>query len=222
MPVKTAPEQDKPTRRIPGPQRRAQLLETARAMILKDGAGALTMSALADAVGVTKPIVYKHFENSDAIAIALLKEYVEGSVRAAVEQVRDAATIFEFLDGIVDSLFDHVHAQGAIERSITNGFSSSLRVDGFFLRQRERTHSVYRDLLEQQGVPEKQAALAAYALMEMINITVLEYAGRNDPADRETLKQLVRGTVGAVVKGPGVRPRIPAIAFLMPGEEEQE
>jgi len=196
-----------------GAERRVQLLDTAREIIRGEGVGALTMTRLADAAGVTKPIVYKHFRNSEDVLIEILKEYRRGSVCAALEVVDGARTIYDYMDRIIDCLFDYVREEGAIVRGITNGFTSSPNIDAFFLSQQRRTHQVYRDLLLQQGVPKDRVSLAAYALMELINATINEYAEREGPANRETLKQMARAAIRSVVQVRGVKPQTPAILF---------
>jgi AcrR family transcriptional regulator len=186
-----------------------QLLMTAREIIERDGVGALTMSALADAVGVTKPIVYKHFRNSEDVIIEILEQYARGSIQVSRDRVKGAKTIYEFMDRIVESLFDYIRSEGAIVRSITNGFSSSERIDACFLGMQNRSHQVYRHLLEQQGLTEKKAALAAYALMEMISSTIHEFAPKSDAEDTETLKEMVRGALRVLLRGKGKAPHVP-------------
>ncbi len=60
---------------MPRAERRKALLLAARCIVRERGAAALTMQGLADAAGVSKPVVYTHFKNGDAVAIALLDDY---------------------------------------------------------------------------------------------------------------------------------------------------
>jgi len=198
---------------MPGAERRAQLLDIAREIIRCDGVNALTMEALAEAAGITKPVVYRHFKNSEDVVIEILDEYRLGSIKAAIAVVEGSRTIHEYIDRIIDCLFDYVGENGAIIRSITNGFTSSSSVDAFFLSQQRRTHQVYSDLLLQQGVPEERVPLAAYALMEMINTTINEFAGKTDSAARKTLKDMASATIRSLMHGKGKKPRTPAVLF---------
>lgn len=185
-----------------------QLIDTARHMILTEGIGAVTMASLADAVGVTKPIVYKHFSNSEDIIIEILEQYARGSERAVGKATKDAESIREFFDALIESLFFYIKHEGAVIRCITNGFSSSYNIDAYFLKIQRRALRVYRHLLVQQGVELKRAIIAAYALMEMINSTILEFASASDDEDVATLKSMVRATLGSLVSENGVRPGI--------------
>lgn len=211
--MKTANGKTKRAQRLPSHERRTQLLGIARAIILKDGIGALTMEALAEAAGVTKPIVYKHFENSEDVTIAVLREYAQASVEFTIGRLRQTRDLEEFFTEVIDSLFDYVGANGALSRSITSGFSSTPRIDACFLEMRNRALRIYTHLLKRQGIAEGRALLAGYALMEMINSTILEFAKRGDAEDRRTLKDMVLATVNALVGGKGLPPDIPDHLF---------
>jgi AcrR family transcriptional regulator len=60
-------------RRLPKEQRRRQLLETSRLIVREEGADRLTLGHLADRAGVSKPVVYDHFETRSALLIALYR-----------------------------------------------------------------------------------------------------------------------------------------------------
>lgn len=195
---------------MPRAKRRVQLLEAARLIIHQDGVGALTMAALADAVGISKPIVYNNFSNKEEVLIAILKEHSQQSIEYAASRVEGSCNIFEYFDNIIESMFDHIEKEGAIVRKITNGFSSNEAVDAYFLKMNERAHRVYCHLLMQQGASQRDANFAGFALMEMINMTVLEFASRSDKADRVMLKQMVRGAIHGIIHGQGIKPSIPA------------
>ncbi|NKQ55383.1 TetR/AcrR family transcriptional regulator [Amycolatopsis sp. K13G38] len=65
--------------RVPAEQRRAQLLDAALHLIVTQGHNAVTMEAVAEQVGVTKPVVYGVFANrADLLAALLRREQQEG------------------------------------------------------------------------------------------------------------------------------------------------
>lgn len=55
--------------------RRRQLLDVAEELLEHSGSDALRMDTLANAAGVTRPVVYSHFENRDGLIIALLERH---------------------------------------------------------------------------------------------------------------------------------------------------
>ena len=61
-------------RKLPRPERRTQLLDTARDILRESGADALTLGHLAERAGVSKPIAYEHFGTREGLLIALSEE----------------------------------------------------------------------------------------------------------------------------------------------------
>ena len=57
--------------RLSRAERRAQLLRTALEVIRTDGVAAVTLSRVAEAAGVSKPVAYDHFGSADGLLIAL-------------------------------------------------------------------------------------------------------------------------------------------------------
>ncbi len=196
-------------KRMPKAERRAQLLSTAREIIQRGGIGALTMSALAEKSGASKPVVYEHFENSESVAIELLNEFYKNMVRLSVERLVNPETIFDYFDIIVDLMFDYYYQERTLVRMITNGFSANSEVNAYYLEQQEHSHAVYKELLLQQGITQKVAHVAAYALQEMIGQTVQEFAGADNQLERDTLKRLVNGMIHGLVSEQGSKPLLP-------------
>ena len=177
--------------------------------IASDGIGALTMSALAERSGASKPVVYEHFENSEAVAVALLGEHFRSLIDRSIERIQTPDTIYEYFDIVIDCMFDYYLEEAPLVRIITNGFSSTSEVNAFYLEQQERTHEVYKDLLQQQGIGKDVAPVAAYGLSELIAYTVMQFAGANNAVDRATLKQMVRGLIHSLVPDQGAKPEVP-------------
>lgn len=59
--------------RLPKPERRQQLLETARVIVREEGADRLTLGHLAVRAGVSKPVTYEHFETRTGLLIDLYR-----------------------------------------------------------------------------------------------------------------------------------------------------
>jgi AcrR family transcriptional regulator len=76
--------------RLPADERRAQLLEAALGLFAQHGYHATSVSAVAAAAGVTKPIVYRHFPSKHALFRAVLRHLGDG-LRAAVIEATSAA-----------------------------------------------------------------------------------------------------------------------------------
>ncbi len=72
--------------RLPGPERREQLLDVARSILAERGFHETSMNDIAKAAGVTKPVLYQHFTSKRELNTALLTdigERIEATVIAA-------------------------------------------------------------------------------------------------------------------------------------------
>src|SRR5699024_2012478 len=68
------------TARMPRAQRRAQLLELATRMFTEHGFQATSLDHIAAAAGVTKPVLYQHFESKETLYIEVLDLIAAGMI----------------------------------------------------------------------------------------------------------------------------------------------
>jgi AcrR family transcriptional regulator len=81
-------------------QTRAEILDTARDVVLRSGLAGFTLAAVADELGLTKPALYYYFDSKEALLFELLlREWVEAAteVQAAVEETESGADAVEAL-----------------------------------------------------------------------------------------------------------------------------
>jgi AcrR family transcriptional regulator len=81
--------------RLPKHARREQLLDTALAVVRAEGADGLTLPTLAEAAGVSRPIVYDHFGTRPHLLLALYQRLHERQRDASAQALRDAAPTAE-------------------------------------------------------------------------------------------------------------------------------
>ena len=89
-----------PRRRLPREERTRQLLEMAWQLIGDEGTDALTLGNLAEAAGVTKPVVYDHFGTRNGLLAALYQDYDErqtsifdAAIEAATTNLQDKSRV---------------------------------------------------------------------------------------------------------------------------------
>ncbi len=78
--------------RLSADERRTQLLEVAGGLFAEHGFHGLSMEVLADAAGVSKPVLYQHFASKRELYLALVRQAVaelEAQVRKALEGTSD-------------------------------------------------------------------------------------------------------------------------------------
>lgn len=80
-----------PAVRLPAAARRRQLLDSALATFAASGFHATSMNDVAEAAGVTKPVLYQHFSSKRDLFLELLDD-VGGQLRNAILAATDAAS----------------------------------------------------------------------------------------------------------------------------------
>jgi len=83
-------EEIRVSRKMPKADRRAQLLEVAQEIVRQQGTDALTLGALAERAGVSKPITYNHFETRAGLLVSLYGDIMDKQVSALAHAVDDA------------------------------------------------------------------------------------------------------------------------------------
>jgi AcrR family transcriptional regulator len=189
--------------KITGPMQRAdrreQIMKVARRMVAKEGIGALTMMALAEQARVAKPVIYSHFPNRAAVAIALLDEHFVAVTEYVRSRIKKATTLAEYCSHLVDAAFEFESLSDAPVRKITNGFSADEEVNEAYLRHEQTFRRHWVQLLPQFGVPLEVVDVVAYALSGMVDNAVYTYAiTRKRKAARETLKAMLFGALSAL------------------------
>ena len=145
QPVSPSPAKFKRAMAMPRTARCDQLLAVARKIIAEGGIGALTMAALAQRAGVSKPVVYEHFDNSESVAVALLDEHFKAAVEVVDAAARDAATLGDYLSAAVDAQFAFHTRDTLCVWGITNGYSSSERLNKAYGRLQKITLQTFQD-----------------------------------------------------------------------------
>lgn len=79
------------TSRLPREQRRAQVLDAARAVFVESGYYAAGMDDIAERAGVSKPVLYQHFPSKLDLYLALLDSGLESLLEATDIAVRETA-----------------------------------------------------------------------------------------------------------------------------------
>lgn len=96
-------------KRIPAGERKAVVLGAARDVFGRDGYAGANLDDIAAAAGVTKPILYRHFESKKGLYLALLDKHSEDlpTFFSAVEAPL-TGTPDDVLLAILDGWFDYV------------------------------------------------------------------------------------------------------------------
>jgi AcrR family transcriptional regulator len=179
--------------------RRQQLLKIARQLVADEGMGALTMMALSERARVAKPVIYSHFSNRSAVAIALLDEHFDALSHFVRQHLVGAKTLEDYLSRMVDAAFEFEGPSETPVRKITNGFSAGDEVNQAFLRYEEAFRKHWEQVLELFGVNRELVSVAAYGLASMMDNAVYTYSiSPQQKVARNTLKAMLLAAVGAL------------------------
>ncbi|WP_439678478.1 TetR/AcrR family transcriptional regulator [Embleya sp. MST-111070] len=85
--------------------RREQLLDTAAAIVRTRGADGLTLVTLAEAAGVSRPIVYDHFGTRPGLLLALYRRLDERHRASVTRALRDAVPVAEEVARVIGAAY---------------------------------------------------------------------------------------------------------------------
>jgi AcrR family transcriptional regulator len=91
--------------RLPAAERREQLLAVALSVFSEKGFHGASMNDVAEAAGVTKPVLYQHFESKRELYMALIDEAGERLLTLIVASANDAASPHEKVSRGVQAYF---------------------------------------------------------------------------------------------------------------------
>jgi AcrR family transcriptional regulator len=178
-----------------GPERRAQLLESARDVFGSSGFHTASMEAVARRAGVTKPILYDHFSSKRDLYLALIDADLATVGRRVSEALAAPTGNRERIRASFQAYFDFVDDHGS----------------GFRLLMQEVT-GADRDLRRRVG------KVRTRIIAEVAALIVRESQGRLDPTDAETVALALVGMVETAAQrnpGRGTRARTDAVDTLV-------
>jgi AcrR family transcriptional regulator len=94
--------------RLSAEQRRAQLVEVARTLFAQHGYHNLSMGQLADAAGVSKPVLYQHFSSKLDLYLALVRDAVSELETQIHKALQGTASNRDWVRAAISAYFDFV------------------------------------------------------------------------------------------------------------------
>ncbi|MFC9660132.1 TetR/AcrR family transcriptional regulator [Nocardia sp. NPDC127606] len=91
--------------RLAKPARREQLLDTALTLVREQGTDGLTLATLAEAAGVSRPIVYDHFGTRPELLLALYRQLDERHRLASEQAARDATPTVDEIARVMSAAY---------------------------------------------------------------------------------------------------------------------
>ena len=213
MPVAPHAEDQVRGARLPRDQRRAQLLDAANEVFTTRGYHATAMDEIAAAAGISKPVLYQHFDSKLDLYLALLDQACD----TLVDVVRAAlASTDHNADRVVAAMGAFYEFVSSASGEFRFVFESDLTGDG---RVQERLWRVNNDvadsiaavIVEDTHLPPEQAQLLAISLVGLAQVGARYWVSdRSASIGLEQAKQLVSSLAWRGISGfPLVTPREP-------------
>jgi AcrR family transcriptional regulator len=111
--------------RLKAPQRREQLIEVATRIFAKWGYNAATTAAIAEAAGVTEPILYRHFASKQEMFVAITRAMSVQTLRDWRELTQKSGTATEKIRNIAREFPAHIRANEDAYHVIHGALSTS-------------------------------------------------------------------------------------------------
>lgn len=157
----------KTSTRMRSEDRRRQLLDVACDVFADRGFSATIMDDVAFAAGVTKPVLYQHFESKRALFIAVLEDCGERLIGNILTATKQGETLREQMIHGFTAYFDFVKNDDSGFRLL---FGSSARNDTDFAEVTNRVLEHFADSVTSliiEDIPNEERRLIAHALIGM-------------------------------------------------------
>lgn len=192
--------------RLKAAQRREQLIEVATRLFAKSGYEATTTAAIAEAAGVTEPILYRHFKSKQELFVAIVREMSAQTMRQWESHIQDITDPAEKLRAISVAMPEHMRRladayhvlHGALAISRDKKVIAVMRehyeqIEGFFSRivaEGQKSGAFGRTLTPKAAAWKFIFAGIGYAMISL-NLGPID-----KDLTREVIESLVRGVKG--------------------------
>lgn len=184
--------------RLQSSARRDALLDTAVALVRVNGVQEVSMEAVAERAGVSRPLVYKHFANRD--------ELLAAAYRREASKLHQDLTTEVAAAGNVEEMY-HALLRGSLRATIERGqIFAALRAAGGWNRdirreQRSRDRKTVRAFAavaaRQYGLEHRRATAVTAVLLGALDAVLAQW--RVDPTDEN--REILERTYLAMVVG---------------------
>jgi AcrR family transcriptional regulator len=160
------------TPRLPAAQRRQQLLDVALVVFGRDGFHHTSMNDLAEAAGVTKPVLYQHFGSKRELYLEVLREVGGRLLDAVGKAIAAAPGPRQQVEGGFRAYFEWVARD---RRGFEVLFAGDTRRDPEFLAELGKVETEFAraiaELIVVDGMTHERRLVLAYGIVGIIETT---------------------------------------------------
>ncbi len=189
--------------RLPREQRRAQLLEAANEMFSAKGYHAAAMDDIADAAGVSKPVLYQHFSSKLDLYLALLDQACDRLVEVVSQALASTEDNGERVVATMTAFYALVSSERPEFRLV---FESDLTGEAAVQERIWRVNDNIADriaavIADDTGLGWDQAKLLAISLVGIGHVSARYWVTAGRPADPAEARQLVSALAWRGISG---------------------
>ena len=164
--------------RLPAAERRRQLLDVALHVFAEKGFHGGSMNDVAEAAGVTKPVLYQHFASKQSLYRELVNDLGAELERAIVEAVADVLGPRQQVEAGFRAYFRWATSQGAAFRVL---FADRNRLDIELAAAVAKVESMVADrvasLIVVEGLSDDERQVLAYGVVGIAESTSRRWLG---------------------------------------------
>jgi AcrR family transcriptional regulator len=140
--------------RVAAAERRRTIERAAGRLFAERGYAGTRLEDIAAAAGVTKPVVYRHFDSKKSLYLALLERHRAdlGGFLPAPAALEGAAGPEELMRAILDEWLDYVRENSHAWVMLFRDHSGDAEIQAFRLRVSERAREVFVSFISSQPV----------------------------------------------------------------------
>jgi AcrR family transcriptional regulator len=173
--------------RLPAPRRRRQLLDVALEVFGESGYHQVSMDAVAEAAGVTKPVLYQHFASKRELYLELLTDVGEQLREEVVSATSSAGHPHQQVEAGFRAYFRFVAAHANAFRLL---FGSGLEPEKEFAAVAERVQEAMADTVAELidvGLDPQHRQVLAHGVIGLAEATSRFWMGQGLPLDPDRL-----------------------------------
>lgn len=190
--------------RLPGPQRRRQLLDVALETFGVGGYAEASMADIARAAGITKPVVYQHFTSKRALFLEVLDECGRRLESEVEKATANAAGPREQVEQGFSAFVRFFDENPAMFRTM---FSDANRSDPEFADRMHRTELLLADriasLIDVEDLTEADRTMLAHSIVGMAEGACRHWMSGDAQLPAERVGQLLADLAWAGLRGAG-------------------
>ena len=209
-PAASAPRPRRPVgepTRLRRAERRAALLDAAVELVESLPLDAVTMDAVAERAGVSRPLVYRHFANRGDLLAATYEREVADLHDALTEEVSGAGSLVDMFRALVHGALQAAEERGRLFAALRSAGAWSPEVgDAQRVRDRRTSKAFARRAEREHGIDGERAVAVTGLLLSLVDPTVAQW--RHDPTPEhaalleDTYMTVVEASLAAVADRP--------------------